>query len=99
MPDSTNIRAAVAISVAIAGLVAFGSSYLAAGLSISLVGRFHPISGERNASRAGTIYSAERRARLGVPADATPDPFYAGVVFTLACLLLRLLAYIRLRVQ
>ena len=38
-------------------------------------------------------------ARLGMLAHAARDPFYAGVVFTLACLLLSLFGYIRLRAQ
>jgi two-component system LytT family sensor kinase len=37
--------------------------------------------------------------RLGLMAHATRDPFYGGIVFTLACLVLSLFGYLRARAQ
>jgi hypothetical protein len=37
--------------------------------------------------------------RLGLVAHATRDPFYAGIVFTVACLVLSLFGYLRVRAQ
>ena len=38
-------------------------------------------------------------AKLGLVARASHDPFYAGVIFTSACILLSLFGYLRVRVQ
>ena len=37
--------------------------------------------------------------RLGLVAHATRDPFYGGIVFTVACLVLSLFGYLRVRAQ
>jgi two-component system LytT family sensor kinase len=55
------------------------------------------VNGTLAAFAVWIAFSAE--AKLGLVARAAQDPFYAGVIFTGACLVLSLFAYLRLRAQ
>jgi two-component system, LytTR family, sensor kinase len=55
------------------------------------------VNGTLAALAVWIAFTAE--ARLGLVAHATHDPFFAGVTFTVACLLLTTFGYIRVRAQ
>ena len=55
------------------------------------------VNGILAASAVWLSFKAE--ARLGLVARASHDPFYAGLVFTGACLVLSVFAYVRVRAQ